>query len=220
MRDFIPLSDGAGEVIAVGDGVRQDLGRRSRGWHFLSDDCDTRSRRLRSRSAPPSMACSPSRWRFYEDGVVPMPSGYRYKEAGLPAVCRRHRLACVLPNGHARHAGCRLVLVLGTGGVSMLALQLARSAGARVIVTSSSDEKLSARQAIWVRTLGINYRDHPGVGHGGPTRHRQVAGPTASIELGGVGTHAALHQRARPRGKVDAHRPARRDVRVASTPTR
>ena len=52
------------------------------------------------------------------------------------------------------------VLVLGTGGVSMFALQFARAAGARVIATSSSDEKLARAKALGATDL-INYRTHP-----------------------------------------------------------
>ena len=66
------------------------------------------------------------------------------------------------------------VLLLGTGGVSIFALQFARLAGARVLVTSSSDEKLSARASLGADGC-INYRTHPGVGTRGAAADRMAA---------------------------------------------
>jgi NADPH:quinone reductase-like Zn-dependent oxidoreductase len=77
------------------------------------------------------------------------------------------------------------VLVLGTGGVSIFALQIAKSMGATVIATSSSDEKLER-----VRAMGadetINYRQHPDWGR----RAFELAGRGVDhvIEVGGPGT--------------------------------
>jgi NADPH:quinone reductase-like Zn-dependent oxidoreductase len=78
------------------------------------------------------------------------------------------------------------VLVLGTGGVSLFALQFAKTLGAFVIVTSSSDDKLSR-----VRSMGadetINYRAVPEWGN----RAREIAGGDGVdhvVEVGGQGT--------------------------------
>jgi len=78
------------------------------------------------------------------------------------------------------------VLVIGTGGVSLFALQIARSAGARVIVVSSSDEKIARAKALGASD-GVNYKNHP-------EWHEQVleltggAGVTHVVEVGGPGT--------------------------------
>jgi NADPH:quinone reductase-like Zn-dependent oxidoreductase len=78
------------------------------------------------------------------------------------------------------------VLCLGTGGVSMLALQIAAASGARVIVTSSSDEKLRRAQSLGASD-GINYKTHP-------DWQKEVARLTGGrgvdqiIEIGGAGT--------------------------------
>ena len=97
--------------------------------------------RRRSRSARRSTARSPTTIVLYEDGLVVIPAELSYEEAAcLPcaAVTAWHAL---FRAGRPVHAG-DTVLVLGTGGVSIFALQFARSAGARVIATSSTDEKL------------------------------------------------------------------------------
>jgi len=80
------------------------------------------------------------------------------------------------------------VLLLGTGGVSMFALQLARAAGARVIVASSSDEKITRARALGA-DAGVNYKRTP-------DWDKEVLALTDGrgvdhvIELGGPGTLA------------------------------
>jgi NADPH:quinone reductase-like Zn-dependent oxidoreductase len=79
------------------------------------------------------------------------------------------------------------VLLIGTGGVSLLALQIAKAAGAQVIATSSSDEKLAR-----VRELGadatINYKKEPQWG----VKAAELAGGSIHhvVEVGGLGTLA------------------------------
>lgn len=80
------------------------------------------------------------------------------------------------------------VLTLGTGGVSIAALQIAKTMGARVIVTSSSDDKLERAKALGA-DVGINYREHPDWG----ARVKELTdgrGVDHVIELGGPGTLA------------------------------
>jgi hypothetical protein len=78
------------------------------------------------------------------------------------------------------------VLVLGTGGVSMFALQLAKAAGAEVIATSSSDAKLEKAKALGATTL-INYRSHPDWDQEVRTATGGV-GVDHVVEVGGPGT--------------------------------
>ena len=78
------------------------------------------------------------------------------------------------------------VLVLGTGGVSIFALQIARAMGASVIATSSSDEKLERARALGADHL-INYKSEPEWGN----RVRELTGGRGVdhvIEVGGPGT--------------------------------
>src|SRR6266404_9961231 len=93
-----------------------------------------------------------------EDGVVKLPTHLSFEEgATLPcaAVTAWHALA-----EHARIAAGQTVLVQGTGGVSIFALQFARLMGAQVIVTSSSDAKLARVQALGASAT-INYAHSP-----------------------------------------------------------
>jgi NADPH:quinone reductase-like Zn-dependent oxidoreductase len=78
------------------------------------------------------------------------------------------------------------VLVLGTGGVSILALQLARAAGATVVVTSSSDEKLARARALGA-AIGINYKTTPEWGKAVVAATRGH-GADIVVEVGGPGT--------------------------------
>jgi NADPH:quinone reductase-like Zn-dependent oxidoreductase len=92
------------------------------------------------------------------------------------------------------------VLVLGTGGVSVFALQLAHAAGARVIATSSSDGKLAQAKALGASD-GVNYREHP-------EWDREVRRLTGGrgvdhvVEIGGPGTLPRSIESARLGGQV------------------
>ena len=120
-----------------------------------------------------------------EDGLVSIPDHLSYEEAAcLPcaAVTAWHALFCA---GRPVSAG-DTVLVLGTGGVSITALQLARAAGARVIATSSSDEKARARKALGASDV-VNYRRTP-EWEQEVRRLTSGRGVDCVIEIGGAGT--------------------------------
>src|SRR4029453_498254 len=133
-RDTIPLSDGAGDVLSTGSAVsRFKPGDRVAGTFFQP-------------GPPPAALGAPldgmlaEKVALDEDGVVAIPDYLTYEEAAcLPcaAVTAWHSL---FRAGRPTKAG-DTVLVLGTGGVSIAALQFAKATGARVIATSSSDEK-------------------------------------------------------------------------------
>src|SRR5215831_13686130 len=158
--NLIPLSDGAGEVVEIGSGVtRVKVGDRVAGCFFQ-----------RWIGGPPAADTHSSALgggidgmlREYavleEDGIVKLPAHLSFEEgATLPcaAVTAWHALA-----EHARIVAGQTVLVQGTGGVSIFALQLARLMGAQVIVTSSSDHKL-ARAAELGAAHGVNYKANP-----------------------------------------------------------
>jgi NADPH:quinone reductase-like Zn-dependent oxidoreductase len=90
------------------------------------------------------------------------------------------------------------VLVLGSGGVSMLALQLARAGGCEVIATSSSDEKLAR-----IREMGaahtVNYKTTP---EWGPFIGREMGGVDKVVEVGGAGTAEQSMAALRTQGEV------------------
>ncbi len=180
----IPLSDGAGEVVAVGDGVaRTRVGDRVAGTFF---------QRLRHPMATSPVALGAGidgvlaeQVVFEGDGVVPVPRDYSYEEAaclpcaGVTAWHALFRLGKPVTPGST-------VLVLGTGGVSTFALQFARAAGCRVIATSSSDEKLIRARDLGA-ALTINYRVEPEWDQA-VMRLTDGQGADCVIEVGGVGT--------------------------------
>lgn len=180
----IALSDGAGEVIAVGESVaRTCVGDRVVGTFF---------QRLRHPMATAPVALGAGidgvlaeQVAFYEDGIVPMPHGYSYEEAaclpcaGLTAWHALFRMGKPVTPGAT-------VLVLGTGGVSTFALQFAHAAGCRVIATSSSDAKLARARELGA-ALGINYTVETDWDKA-VLRLTEGQGADCVIEVGGVGT--------------------------------
>jgi NADPH:quinone reductase-like Zn-dependent oxidoreductase len=147
-RDTIPLSDGAGEVEAVGDGVTQfSVGDRVMATFWQGDSSATLGSPVDGMLTEYAV--------FNQDGLVAVPENLSLEEAAtLP--CAGVTAWNALTEGKVIRPG-DTVLTLGTGGVSLFALQLAKTAGARVIITSSSDEKLE-RAATLGADDGINYR--------------------------------------------------------------
>ena len=143
----IPCSDGAGEIVAIGEGVtRVQVGDRVCGI-FMQRWLDGPPTAEKSKAALGGDVDGmlAEYVVLHEDGVVRFPEHLTYEEAAtLPC-------AGVTAWNALQHAGepavlSRLgetVLIQGTGGVSIFALQFAKLLGARVIGTSSSDEKLA-----------------------------------------------------------------------------
>lgn len=158
----IPASDGVGEVVAVGEGVtRMRTGDRVAGI-FLPGwiDGEAAPERLRvpSLGGVGTDGVLAELVVFEEKSVVRVPEHLSDVEAAtlpLAGVTAWHAIV--------RRSGVKqgdTVLVQGTGGVSLFALQFARMAGATVLVTSSSDEKLRRARELGA-AHGINYRDSP-----------------------------------------------------------
>ncbi len=156
----IPFSDGAGEIVGVGEGVtRWSIGDRvcpifAQGWFDGEPDQE------KSRTALGAGA----HWNgvlreyavFSEKGVVAFPEHLSYEEAAtLP--CAGITAWNALVEGGKLKAG-ETVLTLGTGGVSIFAVQFAKMLGAAVISTSSSDAKLMMLRDLGVEHT-INYRE-------------------------------------------------------------
>jgi NADPH:quinone reductase-like Zn-dependent oxidoreductase len=95
---------------------------------------------------------------FNQEGLVPVPENLSFEEAAtLP--CAGVTAWNALTEGKVVRPG-DTVVTLGTGGVSLFALQIGKAAGARVIITSSSDEKLERAMALGADE-GINYVSTP-----------------------------------------------------------
>ncbi len=156
----VPLSDGAGEVVAVGSGVtRFKVGDRVAGIFFEGW--------LDGKPTPEAIASARggnSGGMLSEvvvtnaDGLVAIPAHLTYEEAAtLPCV---GVTAWVGLFKRGRLQAGDFVLLEGTGGVSVFGLQLAVAAGAKPIITSSSDEKLERARALGAFGT-VNYRKNP-----------------------------------------------------------
>lgn len=186
--EVVPLSDGAGEVVAVGSGVtRCKIGDRVAGTFFLGWN-----------DGPPTADEHPGRGASGDDGMlaelvlsseqdlVQIPEHLNFQQAAtLP--CAGVTAWHALVEASAIRPG-QTVLVMGSGGVSIFALQFAKAAGATVIMTSSSDPKLEWGQAMGADHL-INYKRTPDwdvevlrITHG--------RGVDCVVEVGGMGTLA------------------------------
>jgi len=182
----VALSDGAGEVVSVGAAVtRFRVGDRVAGT-FFRDWADGRppARPLVALGAPPADGVLAEYAAFDEENAVALPAHLSFEGAAtLPCagVTAWHGL---VENG--RVAPGESVLVIGTGGVSIFALQFARLAGARVLVISSSDEKLARARAQGADGC-VNYKATP-EWENEVLRLTQGRGVDHVIEVGGAGT--------------------------------
>ncbi|MCZ8547244.1 NAD(P)-dependent alcohol dehydrogenase [Mesorhizobium qingshengii] len=157
---LIPLSDGVGEVVAVGAEVtRFEVGDRVCGtfWQRWVGGSFAMAEPFYQRGGPVDGLLSEFA-RLDEQAAVLAPPHMSDSEAAtLPcaAVTAWHAL---FTEGRLKPG--ETVLSLGTGGVSLFAVQFAAAAGARVIVTSSSDDRLMRAKALGAHD-GINYRSDP-----------------------------------------------------------
>jgi len=158
-KPTIPCSDGAGEVVAIGPGVtRFKVGDRVVPT-FFQVWIDGAPPKNRGALGAPLDGTLAEFIVLHEDGCVPMPPSLTFEEAAtLP--CAGPTAWNALMNAGKRVKPGDTVLCLGTGGVSMFALQFARAAGARVIVTSSSDAKIERAKSLGASD-GVNYKSHP-----------------------------------------------------------
>ena len=185
-RRIVPASDGAGEVVAVGDRVtRVKVGDRVAAAFFptwldgglaeihhsnaLGGSLDGMlAEQVVLRES--AWVKIPSRWSFEQASTLPC--------AGVTAWHALFEAATLRPGD--------TLLVQGSGGVSVFALQLARAAGASVIATSSSAEKRSRLESLGARKT-IDYRADP---NWGDTVRQETGGRGVdlAVEVGGAGT--------------------------------
>ncbi len=183
---LIPCSDGAGEVVAIGTEVtRVQVGDRVAGC-FFQDWQEGRLTQQKTKSAlGGSIDGLLSEYVvLHQAGVVILPQHLTYIEgATLPCAAVTAWQALVVRGG--LRAG-ETILLLGTGGVSIFALQFAKMLGAKVIITSSSEQKLAQALALGA-DLTINYRHFPDWEKKvfELTNHQGV---DQVIEVGGAGT--------------------------------
>lgn len=184
----VPFSDGAGEVVATGENVaRWKIGDRvcpifTQGWIEGAPDA-TKNRTTLGGDLDGVLR---EYGAFDEQSLVKIPDNLSYEEAAtLPcaAVTAWNALAV---SGNLQ-AG-ETVLTQGTGGVSIFAAQFARAFGAKVIATSSSDEKLERVKELCAAET-INYKQTPEWDKE-VLRLTEKTGVDHVVEVGGAGTLA------------------------------
>jgi NADPH:quinone reductase-like Zn-dependent oxidoreductase len=185
----VPLSDGAGEVVAVGDGVTGiKTGERVAGI-FMQNWLEGRPGAAKQRGALGGDidGMLAEYVMLPEHGVVPVPDHLTWEEAAtLPC-------AGVTAWNAVTHVGKiktgDTVLIQGTGGVSIFALQFAKGLGARVLGTSSSDDKLERARKLGL-DASVNYRQTPDWAKW-VLEQTHGEGADLVVEVGGAGTFAA-----------------------------
>ncbi|MGB8538872.1 MAG: NAD(P)-dependent alcohol dehydrogenase [Acidobacteriaceae bacterium] len=196
----IPCSDGAGEVVEVGEGVDTvTVGQRVAGifmQHWLEGPPTAESGLGALGGDVDGMLAEYV--VLHQHGVVCIPEHLSFAEAAtLP--CAGVTAWNAVVNAAQVKPG-DVVLIQGTGGVSIFALQFAKMAGAVVIGTSSSDEKLQRAKTMGL-DAGINYRQSPEWAKWAlkETRNR---GADLIVEVGGAGTFTQSLQAVRHGGTV------------------
>ena len=198
----IPMSDGAGDVIAVGDGVDEfkigDTVVSTFYPYWLGGEMTPATRRdVPGESIDGyarEYACMPAH------AFTKAPAGYTHLEAATLTCAGVTAWRGLVVCGRVKPGDT--VLVLGTGGVSLFALQFAKAAGARVIATSSSEEKLEKLTRLGADDV-VNYKAVPDWGQKakdltdgrGVDHVIEVGGPATlaqSIAACRIGGHIAL----------------------------
>lgn len=196
----VPFSDGAGEVVAIGASVtRFQVGDRVAGGFFqnwVSGRPTAQNTKGALGGDIDGMLAEYVALR--EDGVVAIPSHLTFEEAATLPCAGVTAWNALMHGAHVQPGDT--VLIQGTGGVSIFALQFALISGARVIGTSSSDQKLERARDLGL-AAGINYKQNP---QWDKWVKEQTAGEGADvvIEVGGAGTFARSMQAVRVAGVV------------------
>jgi NADPH:quinone reductase-like Zn-dependent oxidoreductase len=157
--DVVPVSDGAGEVAAIGEGVTHTrVGDRVAGAIFPHWN-NGPFEQHRSDQLGGSLDGMLTEYALLpEEGIVHIPDHLSFEEAAtLP--CAAVTAWNAVTGGQPVLAGDTM-LTLGSGGVSLFALQFAKTLGARVIITTSSAEKAERLKALGADEV-INYRTTP-----------------------------------------------------------
>lgn len=184
---IIPFSDGAGEIVEVGEGVTKfKPGDRVADCFFQGwDSGPARPEKVAATSmGSPLDGMLTEYIVLSENGIVRLPDHLSYEEGATLPCAALTAWSCFF-----RHTSLNpgdTALMLGTGGVSIFGLQFAKMAGARAIITSSSDEKLERAKELGADAT-VNYKTHENWA-------KEVKSATGGvgvdhvIEVGGVGT--------------------------------
>jgi alcohol dehydrogenase len=185
LENLILLSDGAGEIAAVGPGVSEwKAGDRVVGCFFpdWQDGAPDEAKLARTLGGTADGVAAEYRV-FGKNEILPIPPGLSFVEAATLPCAALTAWSCI--HSAYRTGPGDIVLTQGTGGVSLFALQFAVAAGATVFATSSSEEKLERLRALGAAHL-INYRSDSEWGR--TARKLSGRGVDLVVEVGGAGT--------------------------------
>lgn len=197
----VPLSDGVGEVVAVGPGVtRVQVGQRVAGCFmpgWVSGELTDEAARSALGGGGPGMLAE--QVVLPAEGVVVVPEHLSDEQAATLPCAALTAWNALFVAGNLQPG--QTVLVQGTGGVSLFAWQFAKLAGAQVILTSSSDEKLARVTSLGGAAGLINYKTTPAW----ENRARELTGGQGVdqiVEVGGAGTLAKSFKAVRTGGTI------------------
>jgi len=200
-RELVPLSDGAGVVEEVGEAVSHlQKGDRVTGLFFPHwqsgeiDACVFSS----ARGGEPTDGMLSQYVYGQEKSFIKFPDHLSFEEASTLPCAGLTAWNALVVRGKLKPG--ETVVIMGTGGVAIFALQLAKKIGARVILLSSSDEKLKKAKTMGADE-GINYREHPDW----EKRVLEKTGGTGAdlvLELGGGGTLGRSIEAVRMSGRI------------------
>ncbi|WP_269617860.1 zinc-dependent alcohol dehydrogenase family protein [Zhongshania sp. BJYM1] len=197
----IPLSDGAGDVVAIGEGVTKwKVGDKVMSAFFPNwiEGKVNKSKTL-ALFGDTVDGCAADKSCIGQDSVSRMPDGYSYAEAATLPCAALTAWRALIVEGNLQAGDT--VLVEGTGGMSVFALQIAKAAGAYVYATTSCDDKIDQLKKLGADTI-INYKTDPKWGstihklsNGGVDHVLDIGGSTTlnhSIDAAKVGGHISL----------------------------
>jgi len=196
----IPCSDGAGEIVEVGEGVTD----------FKPGDRVAGIFMQRWLDGPPTAAKQKAALGGDVDGmltecvvldatgVVRLPEHLSYEEGATLPCAGVTAWNAVVTAAHSQPGGT--VVTQGTGGVSIFALQFARMLGARVLGTSGSEEKLARAKTLGL-DAGLNYKENPNWADW-VLAETDGEGADLIVEVGGAGTFAQSLKAVRVGGTI------------------
>lgn len=177
----IPMSDGAGEIIALGEEVTKwKVGDKVMSLFFPNwiDGKATISKTNRiSGESVNGYLCEES--NLSEEALTRIPNGYTYAQAAVLPCAALTAWRGLVSEGQIKPGD--KVLIEGTGGMSVCALQLAQAAGAKVFATSSDPEKAERLKSLGVEAV-VNYKEDE---RWGKTIYKMTGGVDHVLDVGG-----------------------------------
>ena len=181
----VPLSDAAGEILEVGKDVSKwTVGDKVMSMCFPNWVSGPPKYDLLSFIGDNQDGYATELISIQESAITKIPNNLNFKEAATLPCAGLTAWRALVDEGRLKSG--ETVLVQGTGGVSVFALQLAKTFGATVIATSSSEEKLEKLKSLGADHL-INYKAHPEWGKE-VLKITNNEGVDHVVEVGGAGT--------------------------------